>query len=176
MKLRSIFADRTGQEIAEAALVLPLVFLILLGIFWFGRAYNVAATITHAAETGARLAASQSSASSGNTSYAGNAQPVVDAISQALLAAKLDPNLAQTVQPPYCPCGVTCDNKQCANVGGSPSANFCIQFNVQLDSSGNNNGSCGVAVSFQYPYQISVPFLNLQTLNLKAQVPMKGEN
>jgi len=39
-----------GAEIAEAALVLPLVFMFLLGIVWFGRAFNIYSTITQAAE------------------------------------------------------------------------------------------------------------------------------
>ncbi len=39
-------------EIAEAAIVLPLMFTMLLGIYWFGRAYNVYSTITHAAREG----------------------------------------------------------------------------------------------------------------------------
>ena len=40
----------SGQEIAEAALVLPILFLILLAIFWFGRAFNIASTIERAAK------------------------------------------------------------------------------------------------------------------------------
>src|SRR5258707_3485154 len=39
-----------GAEIAEAALVLPLVFTLLLGIVWFGRAFNIYSTITQAAQ------------------------------------------------------------------------------------------------------------------------------
>src|SRR5438445_9484603 len=42
----------SGQEIAEAALVLPILFLILLAIFWFGRAFNIASTIERAAKHG----------------------------------------------------------------------------------------------------------------------------
>src|ERR1700687_5728378 len=50
--------ERTdGAEIAEAALVLPLVFMLLLGIIWFGRAFNIFSTITQAAQQGAITAA-----------------------------------------------------------------------------------------------------------------------
>ncbi len=38
-------ATTDGAEIAEAALVLPLVFMLLLGIVWFGRAFNIYSTI-----------------------------------------------------------------------------------------------------------------------------------
>ena len=46
-----------GAEIAEAALVLPLVFMLLLGIVWFGRAFNIYSTIQQAAQQGAITAA-----------------------------------------------------------------------------------------------------------------------
>src|SRR5713101_10097381 len=46
-----------GAEIAEAALVLPLVFMLLLGIIWFGRAFNIYSTIQQAAQQGAITAA-----------------------------------------------------------------------------------------------------------------------
>ncbi len=51
-----------GAEIAEAALVLPLVFMLLLGIIWFGRAFNIYSTITQAAQQGAITAARASCA------------------------------------------------------------------------------------------------------------------
>src|SRR6266699_2996400 len=50
---RKIATDCRGQEIAEAALVLPLVFMLLLGIVWFGRAFNIFSTIQQAAQQGA---------------------------------------------------------------------------------------------------------------------------
>ena len=33
--------ETRGQEIAEAALVLPIVFMLMLGIFWFGQAFSI---------------------------------------------------------------------------------------------------------------------------------------
>src|SRR5258707_581827 len=56
-----------GAEIAEAALVLPLLFMFLLGIVWFGRAFQIYATITQAAQQGAVMAARASCATCGNT-------------------------------------------------------------------------------------------------------------
>src|SRR6267378_1071707 len=55
-----------GAEIAEAALVLPLVFMLLLGIVWFGRAFNIYSTITQAAQQGAIIAARDPCATCGN--------------------------------------------------------------------------------------------------------------
>src|SRR5258707_13415365 len=48
--------ETRGQEIAEAALVLPILFMLMLGIFWFGQAFSIYGTITHAAREGARAA------------------------------------------------------------------------------------------------------------------------
>jgi len=47
-------AETTGAEIAEAAAVLPLMFMILLGIFWFGQAFSIYGAINRAAQEGAR--------------------------------------------------------------------------------------------------------------------------
>jgi len=48
--------DTRGAEIAETAMVLPLVFMMLMAIFWFGQAFRIYGTITHAAREGARAA------------------------------------------------------------------------------------------------------------------------
>jgi len=54
--LRRIFHDTGGAEIAETAAVLPVLFTVLLAIFYFGRAYNIYGTINQAAMQGARAA------------------------------------------------------------------------------------------------------------------------
>jgi Flp pilus assembly protein TadG len=51
--LRALVRETRGTEIAEAAAVLPLMFLFLLGIFWFGQAFSIYGAITRAAEDGA---------------------------------------------------------------------------------------------------------------------------
>ena len=56
-----------GAEIAEAALVLPLVAMLLFGIIWFGRAFNIYSTIQQAAQQGAITAARATCATCGNT-------------------------------------------------------------------------------------------------------------
>jgi len=171
---RSIFARANGSEIAEAALVLPLAFLVLLGIYWFGRAFNVYATINHAAREGARYAVAQTCATCGNT------PPTVDNIgsqvSQAMQASGLDPSLASGQTMAYQPCG-----------GGTPptctepsSLSICIYTNVQLISApppASGGPVCGVSIDFQYPFQLPLPFtsLNGQQLKLSAHVQMKTE-
>src|SRR6266436_8569359 len=87
-----------GAEIAEAALVLPLVFMFLLGIIWFGRAFNIYSTITQAAEQGAATAARPACATCGQpvdnwngTSFPGNAT-VESSVFSVMRASSIDPN------------------------------------------------------------------------------------
>jgi len=46
---------RKGQALAEFALILPVVFLLIAGIIEFGRAWNIKQAVTDAAREGARL-------------------------------------------------------------------------------------------------------------------------
>jgi len=45
-----------GQALVELAIILPLLLLLILGVFEFGRAMYVKNTLTHAARAGARSA------------------------------------------------------------------------------------------------------------------------
>ena len=55
MNKRLLLAER-GSALLETALVLPLVLLISVGIFEFGRAYQTWQVLTNAVREGARLA------------------------------------------------------------------------------------------------------------------------
>jgi uncharacterized iron-regulated membrane protein len=78
--LRKILTGSVGSEIAEAALVIPIFFMIMLGIYWFGRAFNTYATINHAAREGARLAVAQTCA----TCATPNGQPTPNQLPRKL--------------------------------------------------------------------------------------------
>jgi Flp pilus assembly protein TadG len=173
--------ETRGQEIAEAALVLPIVFMFMLGIFWFGQAFRIYGTITHAAREGARAAVAPLCATCGTPLIpSAVAQNAVNALQNALLAAKLDP--AQPKKYPvtrpalfFCTNGAAapCDPTQLTQAG------VCVQNNVQLSGT-NSTGlaGCGVSVSFQYPYQFWLPFtsLNKQRIFVPAQARMKMES
>jgi Flp pilus assembly protein TadG len=153
-RLRKIAFDPGGSQIAEAALVMPIVFFLFLGIFWFGRAFNTYATINHAAREAARQAATSTCALCGNVDYSTNADPIATVVAKALQASKLDPTQVSTVTPTFCTCGnLTCQTQvQCAPVSaGQPQ--ICVQFNVQLNPLATTPGSCGVSVAFRYPYE-----------------------
>ena len=58
--------DAAGAEIAEAAVVLPLLFMLLFGIMWFARAFNIYTTVNRAARLGALAESANSCATCGN--------------------------------------------------------------------------------------------------------------
>jgi len=160
-----------GAEIAEAALVLPIFFMVLLGIYWFGMAFNTYATINRAAVAGARVAVAQTCSTCGNT--APLASTVVSAVTQVMQASSVNPSKIITYSPVYtnCPTGV-------ANICTNANQNVTVCNNVQLSPPASPGvAACGVIVSFQYPYKFFLPFtsLNMQTINLSAEAQMKGE-
>ncbi|MGD0179069.1 MAG: TadE family protein [Terriglobales bacterium] len=180
--LRKILTGSVGSEIAEAALVIPIFFMIMLGIYWFGRAFNTYATINHAAREGARVAVAQTCA----TCATPNGQPTPDAIAtqvkQALQASSLDPSQTTNAGEPLnriaCGGGTT----TCKAPGGVGEPQICIYYNVQLQAAasltaGSGAPACGVSVQFQYPYQFALPYtsLNMQKIMLNAGVQMTGE-
>jgi TadE-like protein len=171
--IKKILAGDRASEIAEAALVLPLAFMILLGIYWFGRAFNVYATINHAAREGARVAVAQTCATCGNAPP--NAINVADAVTQALKASSVDPNQIT----PYLPALSSCSGTV-LNCSVHSKMNICTNVWVQNPpntATGLGPQACGVAIVFQYPYRFPLPFtsLNNQTIMLTADVQMAGE-
>jgi hypothetical protein len=174
-RLRKLAASNEASQIAEAAVVLPLLMMMLLGIYWFGRAYNIYATINHAAIEGARAASAPSCASCGNQPL--TEDEVADLVTQSLLASKLDPALA--VNPggdrPSCTLGV---NTPCSKPSAG-NTKICVYYNLQLyTATPGEPPTCGVGVSFEYPYQFYFPFtpLHMQQIQLAAAVQVRGEH
>src|SRR6478609_11852546 len=94
---RRLAAETRATEIAEAAAVLPLMFMILLGIIWFGQAFSIYGAITRAAQEGARAgAAPYCTTCSGSNSPTTN---VTNAVNNVLNAARLDPSLIRSSAP-----------------------------------------------------------------------------
>ena len=125
--MRRLLRGTSGAEIAEAALILPLLFMLLLGIMWFGRAFNIYATVNHAAQEGALVAAAPSSATLGNT-FRSQAYIQTNVVNPILTAAHLDP--AQVT-------------------------NFNVQQGVILNP-GSPLRELGTVVSFDYPYNMKL--------------------
>ncbi|MGH7612754.1 MAG: TadE/TadG family type IV pilus assembly protein [Gemmatimonadales bacterium] len=54
--MRRMRSDESGQAMVEFAIVLPLLLMLTIAVFEFGRAYNVYHAVTDAARLGARSA------------------------------------------------------------------------------------------------------------------------
>ena len=175
-----------GAEIVEAAVVLPVLFLLLFSIFWFGRAFSTSGSINHAAREGARIAAVPACASCSPTPttclWPGSALPcdqaVVDTVNNALIAAHVDSTIARPYSPNPAPqaCPGAVPAGVCVLAGGTaPTHEINICRNVVLNQGSTSPPVCGVIVSFQYAYPLTRPFSS-QTIDLKAQVEMRGED
>src|SRR5215469_16775319 len=126
-------ADVAGAEILEFAFVLPLLLTLLLGIFWFARAYNIYETMTRAAREGARVAVAPACSACSGGGQLPSISTVASAVQSSLTASALDPTKVQ--------CG-TCPG---TCYGSSPT--ICYQNNVVLNPS-TTPAEHGVIVSF----------------------------
>jgi hypothetical protein len=179
-RLKKILSETGGSEIAEAALVIPIFFMILLGIYWFGRAFNTYATINQAAREGARVAVAQTCATCGTPNGTPTVNNIAGQVKLSLQASSLDPGQVQPLGSTRTACGGV-GTSSCQTPGvGEPQ--ICVFYNVQLQTTaslplGSGAPACGVAIQFQYPYQFYLPFtsLNMQKIMLNAGVQMTGE-
>ncbi len=141
--------EERGVELFEAALVLPLLLTLLIGIFWMGRAYSVYETMTRAAREGARALVLTNCASCGNAAYAASSVQM-NYVNPVLTSAAIDPTQVSGYSSTY----------------------------VWLDPGASPPQQCGVAISFSYPFQLIIPFtsLNLTNISISTHVQMRMEN
>ncbi len=151
-----------GAELVEMAFALPILMMLLLGIFWFARAYNIYETVTRAAREGARVAVAPAcSACSGGGQLPGIAT-VASAVQTSLVASSLNP-----AQVACGTCPGTCN-------GSTPA--ICYQSDVVLNPS-TTPTEHGVVVSFTYPFQLAIPFVSFnQNITLSTTVQMRQED
>ena len=134
--------------------MIPLLLMLLLGIFSFGRAYNAYQTITRAAREGTKEAVMTPCAvypncvGSNTIYYADTIRTTF--VDPVLLSANLNPNLVKNYTTTY----------------------------VYMDPTDTPPTVCGVQISFQYPYTLMLPFtgVNLSTINLSTTVQMRMES
>jgi Flp pilus assembly protein TadG len=195
---RNLACSTHGQDIAEFALILPLFFMLLIGIFWFGQAFRIYGTITNAARDGARAAVNPACTTCASQDPSTNAW---NAIQNDLQAASINPGVLQqpATPPSLCACTpggaatgctsttVACDGSQSnicvqgVNHAGGPAAETYVQLSSSSTLSGNGQaggaGECGISVSFVYPYTFPLPFASIgnRTVNIKAQAQMRAE-
>ena len=122
-----LLQDASGAEIAEAAVILPLLFMLLFGIMWFARAFNIYTTVNRAAREGALAEAANNCVTCGNAFRLPN--DIRDnVVYPILLASHLDPAQVQ---------------------------NFNVQRDVILNP-GSPMLERGAVVSLDYPYNFKL--------------------
>jgi Flp pilus assembly protein TadG len=159
-RLRGIFGrralrDSAGSEIAEMAMVMPVMFLVFLGIFWAGRMYNIYSTINQAARQGARVAAQSTCGSCGDAS--GTDAAVDTAVSNSIQADRLNPLSITAPNPVPSPNGCNGALAVCT----STTHNISVCRNALLTPTTVTPPVCGVLVEFTYQMdlgQITIPF------------------
>ena len=174
---RTLSGPDSGAEIMELALVLPLLFLLLLAIFWFGLAFNVASTTERAAKQAAQTAAKPTCVSCSNN-FPDNNQ-VMASLQSVMQAGHLDPAnitsyspaFACTVDPPP-----VCSSPQsveiCTNAPLTCGTVKCQSPPVACGS----NPSFGTRVSFGYNFKSPIPVGSWNQLTIPATASVQQED
>ena len=150
-------------------------FMILLGIFWFGEAFSIYGTAARAAQEAA-LAAAESTC----TTCAGGSTPTQNAYDhhhEHICGLESEYKSAKPTEPEAQSFIVRGRRRLSSATLTQP--NICVQTKVQLSSTGGGAvGACGVSVSFTYRYQMWLPFtsLNNQAIQIRAaaQAPLES--
>jgi Flp pilus assembly protein TadG len=173
----AVCSHEAGQEIAEAAVVMPILCLVLLAIFWFGRAFNIASTVERAAKHGIQTT-DQTCATCGNNTPT-DAQIVAN-ISTALQNDHLNTANLTSYSPPFaCQASPapTCTTSQnvriCRNVPLTCGAANCQNPPVACGADPNLGG---VRVSFGYRFTSPLPIARIPAITLHASAVSPLEN
>ena len=192
LKFGGIRERESGAEIAEAAFVLPLVFMFLFGMVWFGRAFNIYTTITSAAREGARTAARATCATCAASArtWAGTNLPCDQEVENAVLAvlqtSRVDKSHIQSYVPASLAtptfCSAPAPPGSCT---AGPTTAITICRSVLLNPAALTNPGtpeqCGTVVSFQYQWGIDVPFpsypyYSRRQITLSAEAESRMQN
>ncbi len=147
LSCRRRLAEEKGAELVEAAFVIPMLLMLLIGMIWIAQAYNVYQTMTRATREGARFAVAPTCATCGNTfPTQTEVRAVIDA---ALSVASLKPSLV---------------------------ANFTMQRNVVLNPTATPLET-GVVISYDYPFTFFMPFtsVHLTSISIPISIQMREE-
>jgi Flp pilus assembly protein TadG len=176
--------EEAGAELVEAAIVIPLLLMLLLGIFWMGRAYNVYETITRAAREGARYAVLPSCASCTPANVTTETYTSAGtSTSQACVSNPTsNPGLPTAYNsssfPTYECAYYVAPSLAASDLDPTKMKNYCQQAVVVNPTSPAAAQQCGIQVSFKYPIQLLIPFtsVNATTINIPTSVTMRMEN
>jgi Flp pilus assembly protein TadG len=146
----------SGSQIAEFAVALPLLLVMVVGIFDFGNAYNIKQKVTNIAREAARMGASQPTADLTNPAPA-SILAIRDTVSSALLSSKLpDCGLGTTAAAPA---GGATPWKWTFTTSCGSAGNLVLSvdrgyvFTSTLTAGGNSVKMINTQVTLLYPYQ-----------------------
>lgn len=145
--------DQRGQELVEAAFVIPLLITLILGIVYLGWAYSIYATLNHAAREGARYAVSPKCATCGNVLPSDVWTKVEDPI---LSASGIHLGASDHPAP-------TCETLA--------SSGSWVGCNLSAPPGQETRWS----VTLSYPFSISIPMLPVIPINISTHVTVRGE-
>jgi TadE-like protein len=175
---KKLAGEAGGSQVAEFALVLPILVLLLFAILWFARAFNIYSTISYAAREGASAAvvgnAPTCATCGAPPTPAVAAAAAVARIQDVLRASHIDPAQIQAYTPSPAPTADVCGTM----ITTADPSGITVYSNARLNGTASDPPACGVIVSFQYPFTFSnMPFTSLdkQTVHLKADAQMQGE-
>jgi hypothetical protein len=127
---KRLFKETAGQEIAEAAVVLPVLFLIVFGILWFARAYSIYSTLERAANAAAVAGAQSGCATCASAPV--NVQTTV--VNPIVSAAHLDPaQVTFTMSPANTALSCACPNPN-PPIGNGVIVDLSYPFGFRLNS------------------------------------------
>lgn len=172
--------DDAGQELVEAAIVLPIIFLILFAIFWFGRAFNIIGTLERAARAGLQSATHLTCASCVPANASATPGAVATSINSVLQADHLQIGKITSYSPPY-----ACTGSSPAPVCTTLSNNAQVCTGVPLTCGGascqsppvacGTNPALGTRISFAYQFDAPLPFINLTAFTIPASAQSEPE-
>jgi len=136
-----------GAELVEMAFVVLIFLVLMMGVFEFGRAFNIYQNITNAAREGARFAVAPQRG--GTTNYPNNTE-VSDVINSFMRSSYLNPAVATI-------------NIQLNNQNIDPACTPCVA---------GGGCACGTRVSISYPFS----FLFYGGINISTTVLMRNES
>jgi hypothetical protein len=184
-RLTRLWTDKGATELVEFAIVMPLLCMVLFGMFWFGRAFNIYETLTRAAREGAAYGARPSCALCANGGIMGGfptADQIASTVTPQLQAARISVNdLAVLPQPtpfacktsngfldPNSPCPVS-NNQQRAPCDSSQGGRIWVCRCVNMKPNDNSGApfECGVSVTMAYPWKFRFPFTGMDDVIYK---------
>jgi Flp pilus assembly protein TadG len=162
-----VWRTEEAAEIAEFAIVLPILFFLVLAMFWVGQAYNISNNLNKAATDGLGAALKNTCATCGNTA-ATNVQ-IADAIEKAFQAGNLKAGSLTSFSPtPACPSPIT---SLTSTSGVTYNVEVCTGLPLWPASTVQ-----GTRIALQYQTPISSPVGAFKNLTLAAVVQGRPEN